>query len=221
MKKIIFIFSILVFSINIYSINDNAEKYYNFAIKYYLDGNLDDALNILTRALQIDSKNVKYSSLYDMILSEKQKLKVIHLEKPETKKGEYENYINYDKLLLNIKNYINKREQQQNQRVLNLVNALAKENAEIKNYQNNVLDKKITENFSVLKDLMEKYNYVILIISISLFILILLILLIFYIQGRIKKIHEKVKILALKQDEQHNHILKLEEQQKKLTEKGI
>ncbi len=219
-KKFFIIFLFLnIISIS-YSINkkDNAEKYYNIAIKYYLEGNFDNAINLLTRALQIDNDNSRYAALYDLILDEKEKLKVIKFNTTKYKNN-FDESINYNILINDLKNYFNKKEQQQNQKILNLINTLSAENTEIKKYQTEVIDQKISENENKLLRLSKNFKLIISFILIILFIILIIILLFFIIYKKINKIKEKIEIISLKQSEQQANLLKIEEEQKRLQSK--
>ncbi len=220
LKIYLIFFWIFFLVINIYSKDkkNGPEKYYNIAIKYYLEGDFDNAINILTRALQIDKDNIRYSALYDMILDEKEKLKIIKLDKKQNDIIT-ENYIDYDELIKKLKNYIKVKEEQQNKRILNLINAISVENTEIKKYQTEVLDKKITDNESKFIKLTKDFKILILFVILILLILLILITFFIIVFKRMAKIKEKIELISLKQNEQHMNLLKLEDEQKKLQSK--
>jgi len=229
MKKVFILFVIFLIPIFAFAQDKtdavDPEKYFSQAAVAYMDGKLDDATVFIMRALQLKPNNPKYSGLYDLIIKEKTNVKEISIL-PAVKKPKYMDDKQYGQLLEYIraleKNMKRQAELSRN-RAENTIILLSERTGDIEKKQDEIVTELIPEQqkkLNAMQNMQEtgfntaKYASAV-ILS---FILALLFVIIMHLRN-LKKAEESIKFLKVRQDEQYQRLAKMEEEQKRLSEK--
>lgn len=229
MKKVFILFVMFLIPILVFA-QDKAdavdpEKYFSQAAVAYMDGKLDDATVFIMRALQLKPNNPKYSGLYDLIVKERANFKEISILNT-VKKPKYMDDKQYNQLL----NYINalekniKRQAEMSRnRAEKTIILLSERTGVIEKQQDEIVTGLIPAQQKQLDSLVNiqetGFNTAKYVSAVILsFILALLFVIIVHLRN-LKKAEESIKFLKVRQDEQYQRLAKMEEEQKRLSEK--
>ncbi|PKL92383.1 MAG: hypothetical protein CVV21_03470 [Candidatus Goldiibacteriota bacterium HGW-Goldbacteria-1] len=229
MKKVFILFVMFLIPILVFAQDKtdavDPEKYFSQAAVAYMDGKLDDATVFIMRALQLKPNNPKYSGLYDLIVKERANFKEISILNT-VKKPKYMDDKQYNQLL----NYINalekniKRQAEMSRnRAEKTIILLSERTGVIEKQQDEIVTGLIPAQQKQLDSLVNiqetGFNTAKYVSAVILsFILALLFVIIVHLRN-LKKAEESIKFLKVRQDEQYQRLAKMEEEQKRLSEK--
>lgn len=227
MKKVLILFLACLFPVIIFSQDQvpavDPEKYFSQAAVAYMKGKLDDATVLVMRALQLKPGNAKYSALYDLILKEKSNVKEISVL-PALKKPKYMDDKQYASLLEYIRSLeknIKRQADMSRNRAENTIILLSERTGELEKNQDEIVTKIIPGHMRKIEDItsrQEKGFDIALYAgaAILFFILTLLFVIMIHLKN-IKKAEESIKFLKARQDEQYQKLIRMEEEQRRLS----
>ena len=228
MKKSIIIALLLAVPVFLAAMDDRekAEHYFEKGVQYYLEGDLDNSISLITRALQVSPANPKYTALYDMLIEEKENLKVIKLSgRPAELDLSGDEGSGLGEYINSLKAYYEEQSGITNKRVQNLVKALSEETGSLKAGQDAIINEKLPLIEGKMAGIEKAGKTTGIWLSVLIGAILLFISAIIFVimsaSKKLKKAEESLKYLAVRQDEQYEKLGRVEEEQRRLRERNI
>ncbi|MFP4465983.1 MAG: hypothetical protein ACLFP1_02925 [Candidatus Goldiibacteriota bacterium] len=198
------------------------EKYFNRAVNYYLEGNLDRAENNVIRAIQLEPENSKYGAFFDLIEKERQKTRIINLRNSGAAENiDVQTLKKLRKRIGELEKNSIRRDADIRSKVNSLMGVISSENSRIESVQKTIIKNRLPRIYGEIEVLhnetRDNLNFILIGLAIIfLFILITIFVIITY-SRRIKKLRQVFKYLKMRQDEQIGRLKKIEEDYKRLN----